>query len=294
MVKQEEKSVEELMETTKWKIPPTRVASDDCAIYLDRVIEDGEIIEEGTAHYIHKDEWVELFPMQNLKQLIALAKVVRSSDGDAKDMILSQAEGLRELCEALSKRIVSWNWTDNGGEPLPQPYKAPDVLIETVAVCIAQGLELELVMLGDGQYKPQLERQAQRLGIAQNISFLGRLPAGKAIYEQFDQADLYVLPSRQEGLPRSVIEAMARGLPCIGSNVGGFSELLSDKDMVAPGNAKALADKIKEVIVDIAAMKQAVRANVEKARKYSKPILEKKRNEFYRRLAQNAKKMSRS
>ena len=130
MVKQKEKSVEELMGTKKWKIPPTRVASDDCAIYLDRVIEDGTVVNEGTPYYVHKDEWVELFPTQNLKQLIALAKVVRSSDGDAKDMIVSQADGLRELCEALSKRIVSWNWTDNGGDPLPQPYKAPGVLEE--------------------------------------------------------------------------------------------------------------------------------------------------------------------
>ena len=144
----EAKTVEELMDTENpeetgtdssseeeapqqtWKIPPARVASDDCAIYLDRVIEDGEVVNEGTAHYVHIDEWVELFPTQNLKQLIALAKVVRSSDGDVKDMIVIQADGLRELCVALSKRIVDWNWTDNGGEPLPKPYKAPDVLEE--------------------------------------------------------------------------------------------------------------------------------------------------------------------
>ena len=123
------KQIEELMET-KWKIPPTRVDSDDCAIYLDRVIEDGEIVDEGTAHYVHVGEWVELFPTQNLKQLIALAKVVGSSDGDAKNMVVAQADGLRELCVALSKRVVAWNWTDNGGEEMPQPYKAPEVLEE--------------------------------------------------------------------------------------------------------------------------------------------------------------------
>ncbi len=145
MVKQGEKTVEELMKSQEteeasseeqetaqhWKIPPTRVASDDCAIYVGRVIEDKEITNEGTAHYVHTGEWVELFPTQNLKELISLAKVVGSSEmSDSKDMIVGQAEALHELCLALSKRVVAWSWTDNGGEPLPQPYKAPDVLEE--------------------------------------------------------------------------------------------------------------------------------------------------------------------
>ena len=125
-------TVEELMETKKApKIPSTRVASDDCAIYVGREIEDGEITEEGTAYYVHAGEWVELFPTQNLKQLIALGKIVASSsDSDAKAMVVGQASALQDLCVALSKRIVAWNWTDNFGEELPQPYGSPDVLEE--------------------------------------------------------------------------------------------------------------------------------------------------------------------
>ncbi len=127
MVKQ---TVEELMEPkTKWKIPPTRVKSDDCAVYVGRVIEDGEVTEEGTAYYVHKGEWVELIPTQKLKELISLAKILGSSDAaDTKDQVVGQADALENLCEALSKRIVSWNWTDNEGTLLPQPYKAPGVL----------------------------------------------------------------------------------------------------------------------------------------------------------------------
>ena len=103
-----------------WKIPPERVASDDCLIYIHQKIEDGQIIDKGQGVQIHKGEWVDLIPTQNIAELEALT--------DIKHL---QAEGggaLRRLCDELSKRTTAWNWTDNAGEPLPQPYKNPDAL----------------------------------------------------------------------------------------------------------------------------------------------------------------------
>ncbi len=124
-----EKMVEELMET-KGKIPPTRVLSDDCAVYVGRVIEDGEITVEGTAYHVHKDEWVELLPTANLEEMFALAGVVGSTNAeDPKVMIVESANALRQLCHSLSERVVSWNWTDNYRKSLPQPHNAPEVLM---------------------------------------------------------------------------------------------------------------------------------------------------------------------
>ena len=115
------KTVEELMGTkNKWKIPPTRVPSDDCAIYVGREIEDGEITVEGTPYNVHTGEWVELFLTQSLAEMMALV--------DMRNMVEEGAGALRKLCQELAVRIVEWNWTDNAGDALPQPHNAPEVL----------------------------------------------------------------------------------------------------------------------------------------------------------------------
>ena len=119
---------------------------------------------------------------------------------------------------------------------LEQLYKAPDVLLDAVGQCFRQGLDLELVWIGGGQYQQQLEARAKELGLSPRVRFLGQLPAGDAVRGELDRADLFVLPSRQEGLPRAMLEAMARGLPCIGSTVGGIPELLPAEDLVPPGD----------------------------------------------------------
>ena len=165
-------------------------------------------------------------------------------------------------------------------------YKAQDVLISAVYKCIKKGVNLELVMLGDGVLRGQLEEQAARLGVEDKIRFLGNVPAGRAVYEELDQADVFVLPSRQEGLPRAVIEAMARGLPCIASNVGGIPELLDDEDMVPPGEVEPLAKKIEEVVGDKGELEQMSRRNLQKVKKYCIDHLSKRRKEFYQKLAE--------
>ncbi|HEY9770840.1 MAG TPA: glycosyltransferase family 4 protein [Coleofasciculaceae cyanobacterium] len=167
---------------------------------------------------------------------------------------------------------------------LAQLYKAPNILIEAVAVCVKKELDLELVWLGDGKHRPELEEQVKKLGLGDRIHFLGQLSAGDAVRAQLDRADLFVLPSYQEGLPRATIEAMARGLPCIGSTVGGFPELLALEDMVPPGNVNALAKKIREVVTDPQRMARMSVRNLEKTKSYQEKMLRERRLKFYRHL----------
>jgi len=116
---------------------------------------------------------------------------------------------------------------------LSQLYKAPDVLIDALARNQAEGLDWRLRLIGDGRYRAALEQRAKQLGVGDRVQFLGQLTAGEAVREHLDQADLFVLPSRQEGLPRAMAEAMARALPCIGSSVGGIPELLAPEEYQA-------------------------------------------------------------
>src|SRR5690606_2487194 len=137
-----------------------------------------------------------------------------------------------------------------------------------------------LMVIGQGKHQQELVTLAGSLGLSGRVQFLGQLPAGAAVRAQLDQADVFVMPSRQEGLPRAMIEAMARGLPCIGSTVGGIPELLPPEDMVPPNDADALARKIEEVVCNPARMTAMSARNLEHACSYHEDILRERRIEF--------------
>jgi len=164
---------------------------------------------------------------------------------------------------------------------LAQLYKAPDVLIDAVAVCVREGLDLQLVLVGDGKHRSELEARVAERGLGDRVCFRGLLPAGEAVRAQLDQADLFVLASRQEGLPRAMIEAMARALPCIGSTAGGIPELLPPEDLVPPGDVAALARKIREVVSNPERMARMSARNLEKAKEHSDEVLRERRITFY-------------
>lgn len=167
---------------------------------------------------------------------------------------------------------------------LAQMYKAPDVLIDAVGGCVRDGVDLDLVMIGSGQHQDELQARAARLGVEDRVHFRGQVSSSAAVREELDRADLFVLPSRQEGLPRAIIEAMARALPCIGSTVGGFSELLPAEDLVAPNDSLALARKISEVLRDPARMGQMSARNLAKASEYEAAVLSARRQKFYQHV----------
>ena len=165
---------------------------------------------------------------------------------------------------------------------LEQLYKGPDVLLRAVAASVASGFDLKLLVVGDGKYRGMLEDLARKLNVAERCQFLGQLTAGAPVQNVLDSSDLFVLPSRTEGLPRAMIEAMARSLPCIGSNVGGIPELLPKEDMVQPGDVADLARKIQEFLSDPQRLVRTSERNVAIARQYLEQDLQKRRTEFYR------------
>ncbi|MGH2559900.1 MAG: glycosyltransferase, partial [Thermomicrobiales bacterium] len=141
-----------------------------------------------------------------------------------------------------------------------------------------------LVLVGDGKHRGSLEVRAVRLGIKDRVHFLGQLSAGEVVRAELDRADLFVLPSRTEGLPRAMVEAMARALPCIGSTMGGIPELLQADEMVPPGDVAALAAKIREVVLDPERMARMSVRNLERAQDYRDATLRARRVAFYHRV----------
>ncbi len=186
--------------------------------------------------------------------------VVRSSDVQL-DAAAFVSEPRRSTGASMPFRLIFVG-------SLAQLYKAPDVLLKAIAKCKGAGVDAALEIIGEGKYRDELEQLTRALGISDRVKFLGQLPAGEVVRAHLDQADLFVLPSKAEGLPRALIEAMARALPCIGSTIGGIPELLPPEDMVPPGDADALACKIREVAADLPRRARMSERNLKVAKDY--------------------------
>jgi glycosyltransferase involved in cell wall biosynthesis len=171
---------------------------------------------------------------------------------------------------------------------LAQMYKGPDVLLRAASLCRARGMNIETSLAGDGRYADAMKALAAQLGIGDRVRFLGQLPFGKAVFDFLDSVDLFVMPSHAEGLPRALLEAMARGCPCVGSDVGGIPELLDAAEMAPAGDAKALAEKIIEVVASASRLKQMAARNLEKARQFSPELLREVRREFCRAVREHS------
>ena len=160
-------------------------------------------------------------------------------------------------------------------------YKAPDVHLVAISKCIKHGLNVEFSLVGDGKHRSEMEIFARDLEIHNHVRFLGQLPPGEPIFEFLDTLDLYLIASLTEGLPRSLIEAMARGCPAIGARVGGIPELLEARYLVEPGDPEGLAYKIIEIYREKQQLVQMAARNLRKAMEYRKDILAERRRIFY-------------
>lgn len=163
-------------------------------------------------------------------------------------------------------------------------WKGQDILIEAVSLCRKKGLDIQLFLLGEGQYYQYYLDRAKKLGLEKYVKFLGQLPPGQAVIKQLDAADLFVLPTRSEGLPRCIIQAMARGLPCLASNISGIPELLADEDLFPPRNAIILAERIDSLFTDGGKIGEMAQRNLQTAKKYCTDELNRRRRALYQKL----------
>jgi phosphatidylinositol alpha-1,6-mannosyltransferase len=170
---------------------------------------------------------------------------------------------------------------------LSQRYKGIDVLFEAIAA-LRQDVACSFELVGDGTLRRELEAKATELGIRDCVTFVGQLSDARAIRERLDHADLFVLPSLTEGLPRALLEAMARGLPCVASAVGGVTELLAASDLVSPARPQELARKIAEMGQNPELLAMASARNFQTASDYSTEATERRRAEFCRHIVASA------
>ncbi len=119
--------------------------------------------------------------------------------------------------------------------------KGMDVVIPAFARLLELVPQARLLVVGDGSLRPQMEQQAQELGVAERIEWAGR-QGQEELQASYDRLSLFWMPSRSEGFGLSALEAMARGCPVVASAVGGLPELMGSCGALVPADsAEALA-----------------------------------------------------
>lgn len=128
--------------------------------------------------------------------------------------------------------------------------KGVDVLLAALPLVRRRVSDARLVIVGDGPGRQALQEDAARRGLQDGVEFVGRVPHSR-LPSLLASAELFVLPSRSEAMPRAVLEAMAMALPVVGSAVGGIREAVRDKIdglLVPPEDPAALAAAIVELL----------------------------------------------
>ncbi|MBO4848118.1 MAG: glycosyltransferase family 4 protein [Clostridia bacterium] len=157
-------------------------------------------------------------------------------------------------------------------------------LIDAAKEVVSRGYDIEVRFIGDGPLMDRFKAYAREKGVADRVSFLGRLPSGSAVREAIRQTDMFVFPTKAEGLPRVVLEAMAEGLPVISSPVCGIPEILPAECLVDSGDAAGYADAIIKLISSPELMTEHGARNMEKAREFRSSVLNARRKAFYEQL----------
>jgi glycosyltransferase involved in cell wall biosynthesis len=159
-------------------------------------------------------------------------------------------------------------------------YKGQQYIIEALGELKKQGMsnfEYQLVGGGDQSY---LKEVADKHNVSDQVIFLGAMPHNK-VFEWLETIDIYAQPSRQEGLPRALIEAMSRAVPAFGARTAGIPELLESKFIFS--NTRKNIDEICEILksYDKETMDKQAKRNYEESKKYDKGVIEERRRKFF-------------
>jgi glycosyltransferase involved in cell wall biosynthesis len=146
-----------------------------------------------------------------------------------------------------------------------RPEKDHATLLRALRLVVDEMPEAHLVVIGDGPLRGELEHLARQLGVARDVTFAGSRDDVPVLLQALDAA---VLSSTTECFPMAVLEAMASGLPVVGTEVGGVPELIDDGEtgyLVPVGDPRAMADALVKTLRDpvrAAAMGRAARDRV--------------------------------
>jgi glycosyltransferase involved in cell wall biosynthesis len=126
------------------------------------------------------------------------------------------------------------------------PKKDHRTLLHAMARVVWRHRAVHLVLVGSGPLERELRDTTHSTGLAERVVFAGSRDDVEDLYPAFD---VFALSSRNEGLPISLLEAMAAGVPCVATSVGGVPEVVSNEGLLVPaGDSNALAEALSTLL----------------------------------------------
>jgi glycosyltransferase involved in cell wall biosynthesis len=156
------------------------------------------------------------------------------------------------------------------------PIKGFDLLVRSLPLIAREKDDVRLVLVGDGPEKAVLEELATRLGVRERMIIAG---ARERVETYLAAADVLVAPSRNEGMGRSLVEAMALGVPTVGTTVGGIPNVVQDGEngfLVPPDQPQAISEAVLRLLIDGELSKRFSRAARMRAERFSLRVMEER------------------
>lgn len=191
-----------------------------------------------------------------------LRSVLRLCPGFA--ISLAAAEPFRDFvhhiipCSTLTEEDFLWREDTCQQAPVQVLFigglrheKSLDTLIEALGYLQARGVLVELHVVGDGDQRANWEQLASQRLAGGTYHFYGFLSDSQALHQHYCQADIFALPSVSEGLGRVLLEAMARSVPVVATNVGGIPDIVRHEEtglLVPPRDPQGMALAIERII----------------------------------------------
>lgn len=216
-------------------------------------------------------------------------------------VIIANSEGLKKLAQksALKQKIeVIYNGIDTNKF---KPEKNKKIIKTLKIICVARLIKRKginyllealgdlknedfiLTIIGDGKEKESLKKLAKNLKIRNKVKFLGSIPHQK-IVKYYQENDLFILPSLNEGMSNTILEAMACGLPIITTNTGGSSELVCRNGFIV---SKTSVKELKEAIMEYIKASSSLREHGIQSRKRAEEMSWQRISNEYLNIYQN-------
>jgi glycosyltransferase involved in cell wall biosynthesis len=180
------------------------------------------------------------FEEQNIHDIPNFIKEEEFHPEDRQDKIIAIKN---RLGIDLDKKIITFS-----GRLVQR--KRVDILFEAIAEIMKSRRDLQVMILGHGELKGKLELLAEEHNISSYIAFRNFVPN---ILDYLQITDIFVFPSVKEGMPNSLLEAMACRLPVVATRIGGVVDIVSDREnglLVKPGSAEELRDALLTLLQD--------------------------------------------